>query len=63
MNTAKVQLNNGVLMPIEGFGVFQIPDAAQCLDAVGYALKTGYRLIDTASVYDNEGAVGQAINE
>lgn len=50
-------------MPIEGFGVFQIPDAAQCLDAVGYALKAGYRLIDTASVYDNEGAVGKAINE
>lgn len=63
MNTAKVQLNNGVMMPIEGFGVFQIPYAAQCLDAVGYALKAGYRLIDTASVYDNEGAVGKAINE
>ena len=63
MNTVKVKLNNGVLMPIEGFGVFQIPDAAQCLDVVGYALKTGYRLIDTASVYDNEVAVGQAINE
>lgn len=63
MNTAKVQLNNGVMMPIEGFGVFQIPDAAQCLDAVGYALKNGYRLIDTASVYDNEAAVGKAINE
>lgn len=63
MNAPKVKLNNGVLMPIEGFGVFQIPDAAQCLDAVGYALKTGYRLIDTASVYDNEGAVGKAINE
>ena len=63
MNTAKVQLNNGVLMPIEGFGVFQIPDAAQCLDAVGYALKAGYRLIDTASVYDNERAVGKAIKD
>lgn len=63
MNTAKVKLNNGVLMPIEGFGVFQIPDAAQCLDAVGYALKAGYRLIDTASVYDNERAVGKAIKD
>ena len=63
MNAPKVKLNNGVFMPIEGFGVFQIPDAAQCLDAVGYALKAGYRLIDTASVYDNEGAVGKAINE
>lgn len=63
MNTVKVQLINGVLMPIEGFGVFQIPDAAQCLDAVGYALKAGYRLIDTASVYDNERAVGKAIND
>lgn len=63
MNTAKVQLNNGVMMPIEGFGVFQIPYAAQCLDAVGYALKAGYRLIDTASVYDNEKAVGKAIKD
>lgn len=63
MNTAKVKLNNGVLMPIEGFGVFQIPDTTQCLEAVGYALKAGYRLIDTASVYDNEIAVGKAINE
>ncbi len=63
MNTAKVQLNNGVMMPIEGFGVFQIPYAAQCLDAVGYALKAGYRLIDTASVYDNERAVGKAIKD
>lgn len=63
MNTAHVKLNNGVMMPIEGFGVFQIPDAAQCLEAVGYALKAGYRLIDTASVYDNEGAVGKAIND
>ena len=58
-----VRLNNGVLMPIEGFGVFQIPYAAQCLDAVGYALKAGYRLIDTASVYDNERAVGKAIKD
>lgn len=63
MNTVKVKLNNGVLMPMEGFGVFQIPDAAKCLDAVGHALKTGYRLIDTASVYDNEKAVGKAIND
>ncbi len=63
MNTIKVQLINDVLMPIEGFGVFQIPDAAQCLDAVGYALKAGYRLIDTASVYDNERAVGKAIKD
>lgn len=63
MNTAKVQLNNGVMMPIEGFGVFQIPYAAQCLDAVGYALKAGYRLIDTASVYDNERAVGKVIKD
>lgn len=58
-----VRLNNGVLMPIEGFGVFQISDATQCSDAVGYALRTGYRLLDTASVYDNETAVGKAINE
>lgn len=47
MNTTTVQLNNVVLMPIEGFGVFQIHDAAQCLDAVGYALKAG--ICDTGS--------------
>ncbi|MFP7252784.1 aldo/keto reductase [Terribacillus goriensis] len=57
----KVVLNNGVEMPIIGFGVFQIEDAAQCEQAVVDAIQAGYRLIDTASAYLNEEAVGRAI--
>lgn len=56
-----VPLNNGVKMPILGFGVYQIPDAEQCENAVYEALMTGYRLIDTAAGYLNEEAVGRAI--
>lgn len=54
-------LNNGVKMPMVGFGVFQIPDPDVCQKAVEEAIKTGYRLIDTAEVYGNEEAVGKAI--
>jgi diketogulonate reductase-like aldo/keto reductase len=56
-----VTLNNGVAMPILGFGVFQVPDPAQCEQVVADALATGYRLIDTAAAYLNEEAVGKAI--
>ncbi|ANY66694.1 2,5-diketo-D-gluconic acid reductase [Paenibacillus sp. BIHB 4019] len=56
-----VTLNNGVQMPIIGFGVYQVPDAEQCENAVYEALKAGYRLIDTAAGYLNEEAVGRAI--
>jgi len=56
-----VTLNNGVKMPILGFGVFQIEDAKECEEVVYNALKTGYRLIDTAASYRNEEAVGRAI--
>ena len=56
-----VTLNNGVKMPILGFGVFQIEDAKECEEAVYNALKTGYRLIDTAAAYKNEEVVGRAI--
>lgn len=56
-----VTLNNGVKMPMEGFGVFQVPEAAVCQQAVSDALATGYRLIDTAAAYFNEEAVGAAI--
>ncbi|WP_411350197.1 aldo/keto reductase [Paenibacillus sp. WLX2291] len=56
-----VTLNNGVQMPIIGFGVYQIPDAEQCENAVYDALMAGYRLIDTAAGYMNEEAVGRAI--
>lgn len=54
-------LNNGVQMPLVGFGVFQIPDPATCQQVVEEAIKTGYRLIDTAQIYGNEEAVGRAI--
>src|SRR6476660_8230620 len=57
----KVKLNNGVEMPILGFGVFQIPDAEECEKSVLDAIQTGYRLIDTAAAYGNEEAVGKAI--
>lgn len=56
-----VVLNNGVEMPILGFGVFQIPDQKECERSVLDALETGYRLIDTAASYGNEEAVGKAI--
>ncbi|WP_238650459.1 aldo/keto reductase [Paenibacillus piscarius] len=56
-----VTLNNGVKMPLLGFGVYQIPDAEECENAVYEALMAGYRLIDTASGYLNEEAVGRAI--
>ena len=56
-----VTLNNGVKMPMEGFGVFQVPDAAQCEQAVLDAIESGYRLIDTAAAYMNEEAVGSAV--
>lgn len=56
-----VTLNNGVKMPLLGFGVYQIPDAEECENAVYEALKAGYRLIDTAAGYLNEEAVGRAI--
>ncbi|NMP08234.1 aldo/keto reductase [Paenibacillus polymyxa] len=57
----KVILNNGVEMPIIGFGVYQIKDANECEQSVYDALMAGYRLIDTAAAYQNEEAVGRAI--
>ncbi len=56
-----VLLNNGVSMPILGFGVYQIEDPAQCERSVRDALELGYRSIDTAQVYRNEEAVGRAV--
>jgi len=58
-----VKLNNGVEMPILGFGVFQVPDLAECERSVLDAIDTGYRLIDTAASYQNEEAVGNAIKK
>lgn len=56
-----ITLNTGAKMPLEGFGVFQIPDAAQCEQVVYEAIRTGYRLLDTAAAYMNEEAVGKGV--
>ena len=58
-----VTLNNGVTLPIVGFGVFQIPDALECARCVVDAIGVGYRLIDTAASYMNEAAVGEGIKQ
>lgn len=58
-----VTLANGVEMPLLGFGVYQVPDAAECERVVTQALEAGYRLIDTAAAYGNEEAVGAAIEK
>lgn len=57
----KNKLNNGVEIPRLGFGIFQMSDAGVCEAAVSSALETGYRLLDTASAYENEEAVGNAV--
>ena len=56
-----VLLNNGVEMPLLGFGVFQVTNAGECEQGVYEAIRTGYRLIDTAASYGNEAEVGKAI--
>lgn len=58
-----VTLNNGVRMPILGFGVYQIPDPAECERSVMDAIEVGYRSIDTAQAYLNEEAVGNAVRK
>lgn len=58
-----IKLHNGIEMPMEGFGVFQVSDLSVCERAVSDAIATGYRLIDTASSYKNETAVGAAIRK
>ena len=58
-----LKLSNGVEMPLEGFGVFQVPDPKECKNAVLEAIKAVYRLIDTAAIYMNEKAVGEAIKQ
>lgn len=63
MQVPTVTLRNGVEMPQLGFGVYQIPDKGACAQAVTYAIKAGYRLIDTAAAYYNEEAVGAGIRE
>ena len=56
-------LTNGVVMPMEGFGVFQVRDFETCKESVLNAIKAGYRLIDTAASYGNEDAVGAAVKQ
>ena len=56
-----ITLNTGAKMPLEGFGVFQIPDAKECEEVVYNAIKTGYRLLDTAAAYANEEALGKGV--
>ena len=58
-----VKLSNGVEMPILGFGVYQIDDLKECERVVSEAIEVGYRLIDTAQIYRNEEAVGNAIKK
>jgi 2,5-diketo-D-gluconate reductase A len=58
-----VKLNNGIEMPMVGFGVFQVKDLTECERSVIDAIQTGYRLIDTAQSYENEEAVGRAIRK
>lgn len=60
-NVPTVTLNNGIKMPSLGFGVFQVPDPAECERSVRDAIDVGYRLLDTATSYGNEEAVGAAI--
>ncbi|MFC6101584.1 aldo/keto reductase [Olivibacter domesticus] len=59
----KIKLNNGIEMPLLGLGVFQIPDLKECEQTVLTAIRSGYRLIDTASLYLNESAVGSGIRK
>ena len=56
-----VTLNNGLKMPMVGFGVFRVPDKKECEESVYQAIKAGYRLIDTAASYTNEDAVGTGV--
>lgn len=56
-------LYNGIKMPMEGFGVFQVRDKEECKQSVLNAIRAGYRLIDTAASYTNEDAVGEAVRE
>lgn len=56
-------LNNGVKMPLLGFGVYMMTDLEECEKSVLHAIETGYRLLDTSSAYFNEEAVGRAIQK
>lgn len=61
INMEYITLNNGVKMPVLGYGVYQVPDLEECERCVLDAISIGYRSIDTAQAYNNEQAVGNAI--
>lgn len=61
--TSRAKLNNGVMMPYLGLGVWRMKDGEETFNAVTHALKSGYRLIDTAQYYGNEASVGKAVLE
>ena len=54
MTMEAVKLNNGVLMPVLGLGTFEVTEPAECIDSVKDALALGYRMVDTAQLYNNE---------
>lgn len=58
-----IKLNNGIEMPMLGLGVFRVPDKTECKNSILAAIRAGYRLIDTATAYTNEDAVGDAVRE
>jgi len=58
-----IKLNNGIEMPMLGLGVFRVPDKTECKNSIFAAIRAGYRLIDTATAYTNEDAVGDAVRE
>lgn len=58
-----IELNNGLVIPRLGYGTFRVPEGADLAAAVKTAIKEGYRLIDTAAIYENEASVGQGIRE
>lgn len=58
-----IELNNGLIIPRVGYGTFRVPEGADLATAVKTAIKEGYRLIDTAAIYENEASVGQGIRE
>ena len=63
MTKEAVKLNNGVLMPVLGLGTFEVTEPAECIDSVKDALALGYRMVDTAQLYNNEEFVGEGIAE
>lgn len=62
MNNKTIKLNNGVSIPVLGFGTYKLQDGVDAFDSVSYALEVGYRHIDSAKIYENEKSVGEAIN-